>query len=217
LRTLGFVPVEEAADLAELQRRESGAPRPDIVVVSLLPSVEALTALIREIRDWAPHARIVIIASALDGPALSAGFAAGAAGYLLENISRDGLEYSLRLVSAGENVFPSELASTLSTSGSVLSGSIGARDELRNLHATEREIYILRCVASGESNKLIAKKLDISEAEVRTHIKRIQRILGVSNRTQAALWGVARGLAAPFADATQDAAKGGTARERTRT
>ena len=70
--------------------------------------------------------------------------------------------------------------------------------ELRNLRVTDWEIDFLRCVANGESNSSIAKNLGISESEVSAHLKHILRKLRVSNRTQAALWAVARGLAWPF-------------------
>ena len=58
-----------------------------------------------------------------------------------------------------------------------------------------REIEILRCLTSGQSNKAIAKRLDIAEATVKVHVMRILRKAHVTNRTQAALWGVASGVA----------------------
>ena len=204
LRTMGFEPVDEAADLNELKRRANDVRRPELLLISLPQEVGRLAALMQEIKTWAPDAKVVFLAPALDMPALSACFAAGAVGYLLEGLSRDGLKHSLRLVSTGENVFPSDLASALSTSASKLnSSSIKTMDELRDLHTTDREIDILRYIANGESNSSIGKKLDISKAEVSTHIKHILRRLRLSNRTQAALWGVTRGLAVPFAALTQ--------------
>src|SRR6516162_6796247 len=158
--TMGFEPVEEAADVREIKGRGRDSRRPELI--------------------------------------LSACFAAGASGVLVENMSREGLKHSLRLVAAGEKVFPSELA-TLLTSGARMSGPVDARAELRGLNVTEREADVLRCVAHGESNSSIAKKLGLSEAEVATDIKNLMRKLRVSNRTQAALWAVARGLGEPVA------------------
>jgi two-component system nitrate/nitrite response regulator NarL len=100
------------------------------------------------------------------------------------------------LVRAGAKVFPSELANVLPGPASGSSGPIKT-DELRNVHPIGQEIIILRCVANGESNRLIGKKLGISEADLRIHIKQILKKLRVSNRTQAAPWAVARGLAVP--------------------
>jgi two-component system nitrate/nitrite response regulator NarL len=209
LRTMGFEPVQEAADLKELMRRENNDWRPQLLLVSLRQDDKRHAALMIEVRAWAPDAKVAFIAPVLDIPSLSACFAAGAAGYLLENISRDGLQHSLQLMSAGENVFPSELATMLHPSALHFRGITSPRgpiqtvNELRNLHATNMEINILRCVATGESNSSIARQFGISDAEVSSHMKQILRKLRVSNRTQAALWGVARGLAAPFAALTQ--------------
>jgi two-component system nitrate/nitrite response regulator NarL len=200
LRTMGFDPVEEAADVRELKRRASDARRPEMLLIGL-PQKEELAGLMHEIKAWAPQVKVVFLAPHLDMPALSACFAAGGAGYLLEDISRDGLQHSLLLVGGGENVFPSELANALSASASELGGPIKTTDELRNLHATELDI--LRRVANGDSNSFIGRKLGLSEAEVSAHMKHILRKLRVSNRTQAALWGVARGLAASRAALSQ--------------
>ena len=198
--TMGFDPVEQAADLDDLMRRDDEASRPDLMLVGLPPDLADLASLMHEIRLWAPDTRVVVIAPALDAAALGACFAAGASGYLIENISREGLKHSLGLVSVGENVFPSELASALGSARFRTGGPAEGRRELRELHATDREVDILRCLANGESNSVIAKRLGISETAVSADIRHILRKLRVSNRTQAALWAVTKGLAAPFAD-----------------
>ena len=200
LRTMGFEPVEEAADLKDLKRRANDVRRPEMLLVSLAQKGEELAGLMHEIKIWAPQAKVVFLAPQFDMPTLSACITAGAAGYLREDISRDGLEHSLLLVSAGEHVFPSELAGALSIA-TELGAPVKTTAELRNLHATELDI--LRRVANGESNSFIGKKLGISEAEISAHMKHILKKLRVSNRTQAALWGVARGLAASKAALTQ--------------
>jgi len=197
LSTMGFEPVVEAADLEELKRCANDVRRPDLLLIRLPQRDEGLADLIQKAKAWAPHAKVVFLAPALNLPTLSACFAAGTAGYLLEGISPDGLLYSLRLVCAGEHVFPSQLANALSVPR--LSGPIKTKDELHELRPTHRDSEVLRFIARGESNRSIAAKLGISGAEVRADIKHILRKLRVSNRTQAALWGAARGLAAPYA------------------
>src|SRR3546814_3750398 len=62
------------------------------------------------------------------------------------------------------------------------------------LNLSDREIEILRCLISGDANKIIARRLEITEATVKVHIKAILRKLRVMNRTQAAIWAVTRGL-----------------------
>ena len=202
LRAMGFEPVEDAANPEELEHR-FGEHRPEIVLIRAPSTIEDLGASIQRVRAWAPGAKVVILAPTLDQSALRASFAQGAAGYLLENISRDGLQCSLQLVSAGENVLPSQLATALSVAPLDPSGAW--REELRNLQMTDQEIDILRSVASGETNARIAKSLGISESEVSAHLKQIQKILGLTNRTQAALWAVAKGLAVPSVDTAQPA------------
>jgi two-component system nitrate/nitrite response regulator NarL len=208
--TMGFSPVEEAADLKDLMGRASDAPRPDLMLIGLPQQRPEIGSLMQEVRGWAPAAKVVFIAPSLDTAALVSCFGAGASGYLIENISPEGLKCSLLLVNAGENVFPSELANVLNASSFKMSGGGDVRRELHDLHATEREIEVLRCLANGESNQTIAEMLGISAAAVSADIRHILKKLRVSNRTQAALWAVARGLAPPLMSASprKDAANG---------
>jgi two-component system nitrate/nitrite response regulator NarL len=157
-----------------------------MLVLGLLLDLEETINTVTKIKAWGPTSRIVILAEKLDIEAMTTCFAAGASGYLLHTISRDALRDSLLLVSAGEKVFPSELASALPIIfGSPLVSNLAPPD--RNL--SPREIEILECLRHGQSNKVIARSLDIAEGTVKVHVKRIMRKAGVANRTQAALWG----------------------------
>jgi two-component system nitrate/nitrite response regulator NarL len=197
--TLGFDPVQEATDLPDLMQGIGDLPPPDVMSISLRHAPADIGPFMDEVRGWAPQTRVVFIAARFDEAALVAGFAAGAAGYVTETISREGLKRSLQLVSAGEKVFPSELAAALCTARLQLCGPADAGRRLQDLRATAREIEVLRCLANGDSNHAIAAKLGISEPAVGADVRHILRKLGVSNRTQAALWAVATGLAAPLA------------------
>ena len=108
---------------------------------------------------------------------------------------RDALQESLRLVRAGEKVFPSELASYIPAMPSNFAIPEISTSALREFELSCREIEILQCLTNGQSNKAIAKNLDIAEATVKVHVKRILRKAHVANRTQAALWGVSKGVA----------------------
>ena len=120
-------------------------------------------------------------------------FNAGASGYLIKTISCDPLGGALRLISMGEKVFPSQIAeSLLDPAWRMARPNWNAGREALNLSA--REIEILRCLVSGEANKVISRRLHITEATVKVHIKAILRKLRVTNRTQAAIWAVTRGL-----------------------
>ena len=123
---------------------------------------------------------------------LAACLSAGAAGYLTTDISRDALLRSLQLAALGEKVFPTDLA------GLLVNGSRGPRRPLvrseKVCGLSDREIETLQCLIRGISNKVIAKRLNITEATIKVHIKSVMRKIKASNRTQAAIWAVRQGF-----------------------
>jgi len=186
LSTMGFGSVEEAADLKDLAGRIKEARRPAVLLISLPQSEDDLAALMEEIKAWAPKGKVVFIAPTFDMHALTACFAAGAVGHIVESISREALQHSLGLVLAGEKIFPSELADALSAAAAKPNATRDTIEELRNLRFTDQEIEILRCVAQGRSNGLIGKKLGISEAEVSANLKHLSLSETMSGRTDGA-------------------------------
>ena len=202
LKTLGFEPIEETDVLKELPKPSGDAPCQRIIINLLTPEEQIATAVI-EFMARASNAKLVFVAPKLDIGIMSVCFAAGADGYLLQNISREGLRESLKLVEAGEKVFPSELATLFPT----LMNSLRARESEHaypNGDLSPRESEILRGLVGGHSNKMIAKNLDIAEATVKIYVKRILRKANVANRTQAALWGAAWGYKADSVGRGQD-------------
>ena len=193
LSAIGFNPIEEADDSDQLKRRLGGKPVDDALVIGLARGVTDFAAVVRDIRSWMTNAKVVCLAPEFDLETLSGCFAAGASGYLLEDISREALKESLRLVDAGEKVFPSELAAQIQILATKTDSSGNLAPAESELSC--REIEILQCLANGQSNKAIARNLDIAEATVKVHVKRILRKAHVMNRTQAALWGIATGVA----------------------
>ncbi|HEY5208482.1 MAG TPA: response regulator transcription factor [Stellaceae bacterium] len=194
LQNLGFDDLTEAANLDELAARAGGDAKPDILLINLTRGDDAVDRTMGRVRAILPDAKVVFLARGLDLDLLAAVFVAGASGYLLENTSRDALGKSLTLVNAGGTVFPPELASFIP--------HLAARRPapaspvtLSDGRLSEREIEILQCLTQGRSNKAIGHALDIAEATVKVHVKRILRKIAVANRTQAALWVAARGLA----------------------
>jgi two-component system nitrate/nitrite response regulator NarL len=194
LHTMGFSPVEQAADITELQRQFDNGISPEILLINLSHETEiAISA--DKVKAWASITKVVFLAADFDLGLLSGYFAAGASGYLLEKISADAFEESIRLVRAGEKVFPSELASLIPGFASISGAPIINAAELGNSKLSDREIDILRCLTNGQSNKAIANTLNIAESTVKVHVKRILQKTHATNRTQAALWGAARGVA----------------------
>jgi two-component system nitrate/nitrite response regulator NarL len=100
---------------------------------------------------------------------------------------------SLEIVAAGEKVLPPQLLD-------VLGENIPRQDaetssiSLKGANLTDREMQLLACLVSGMPNKLIARRLNISEATVKVHVKAVLRKLELQNRTQAAMWGAGQGV-----------------------
>lgn len=198
VRTMGFSPVDEAAELADPVVDGEPAARPDLILAGASGRAAEVEPLVRDLRLRAPAAKLVVIAPTLDVAGLIACFGAGGCGYLLDSISREALDHCLKLVSLGENVFPSELAAVLSSSRLIIIGAADRGSELRDLQISPRQSEVLRHLAAGCSNQEIAGLIGASETAVGAEIRQILRKLRVANRTQAALWAVAMGLAPPF-------------------
>lgn len=148
-----------------------------------------------------PKSRLVLLTDEFEYEIMVDSFRAGVDGYIVKEIACRSLVESLRLVTLGEKVLPSALLEHLSDR-SVMPGRSGQSGaELVKL-LSEREIETLRCLIMGYPNKVIAHRLDISEATVKVHVKAILRKLMVQNRTQAAIWAVNNGVDANATCAT---------------
>lgn len=134
---------------------------------------------------------IVVMLTNYDNPTYMArAVAGGAAGYLLKGIERDELLVALRAVARGEMLLCRE---DLKCSLRSISETAMAADDL--VHPlSERELEVLRLLATGVSNKEMAPILFISESTVKTHVEHIIGKLGVSDRVQAAVWAARHGL-----------------------
>ena len=154
---------------------------PDVTLMDLrMPDMNGIDA-ISVIRSEFPAARIVVLTTyAGDAQALGA-LKAGASGYLLKNMLRKDLLETIRAVHAGKRRIPAEVATDIAEHA--------AEDSL-----TAREIEVLRGVAAGKSNKLIAAQLDISESTVKAHMKSILPKLDASDRTHAVMIALKRGI-----------------------
>ncbi len=149
---------------------------------------QACAEWIVNLRRVAPSPRIVVIAGELRLPDFVRAMEAGADGYLTENISGRALIRSLELVMAGEKVMPSSLSQLIVKKEPVVAAPP------RSLPLSEREADILRRLAHGDSNKMIANALNLAESTIKGNIKLILRKIAATNRTQAAIWAVNNGL-----------------------
>jgi len=153
---------------------------PDVVLMDLnlpgMTGIDAMQAILKE----SPAARIVVLTAYRgDVQALHA-FRAGAVGYLLKNMLRKELLDTIRIVFSGRKRIPDEVAAEL--------GRHSLDDEL-----TERELEVLRKVAKGTPNKLIAAELQLAEPTVKSHLKNIFQKLSANDRTHAVTIAISRG------------------------
>ncbi|WP_028059401.1 response regulator [Candidatus Solirubrobacter pratensis] len=158
---------------------------PDIVLLDLvMPRLDGLGAL-KSLRHG--RARILVLTSFGDDDKLFAALRAGAAGYLLKDVQPTELVRAIRSAHAGESPLSPAIATRVVEE--VAQGGVSAHDDL-----TPRELDVLALIARGRSNKVIARELGVAEKTVKTHVSHILAKLGVSDRTQAALYAVRQGL-----------------------
>lgn len=186
-----FVVCQAVNDIGELET--SHRSMSDSLVIVDANSFSEGVSTCRQLREKFPASRIVLMADDYSIENVGLAFGAGVDGYLVKAISCEPLGGALRLISMGEKVFPSQIAESLldPTWRSAFSSWGTDTDDL---NLSGREVEILRCLVSGEANKVISRRLHITEATVKVHIKAILRKLRVTNRTQAAIWAVTRGL-----------------------
>ncbi|WP_407180072.1 LuxR C-terminal-related transcriptional regulator [Bradyrhizobium sp. STM 3562] len=161
------------------------------------------------VRQQYPNARIAIVADHYGLNELLSAFRAGAHGYFVDVATCDAFVKSIELVMLGQTIFPPALLSFVREVGSPPPNETGAQSQndraipfakgrttAENSTAPQlspREQLILRCLIKGDTNKCIARKIDIAEATVKVHVKAILRKIRVQNRTQAAIWAMNNG------------------------
>ncbi len=158
--------------------------RPDVVLCDLsMPVIDGIEATRRIVADN-PEARVVILTAFSERDRILGALDAGAVGYLLKDADPDELLEAVRAAARGEAPLTPKAASAV----------LSDRAEQRAVELTDREREVLSLVAEGMPNKLIARRLEISEKTVKSHLTRIFERTGVTDRTQAALWAQRHGL-----------------------
>lgn len=181
----GFTVVGEAAsgrEGIELAKQLE----PDLILLDLnMKGINGLETL-RTLRDMGCDARIILLTVSNAPEDLMAAIRAGSDGYILKDNDPDVI---LRLIADamhGQNAISPELAS-------LLANALREESMTENRHhasLTDRELAILKCLAAGKSNKLIARELDIMESTVKVHIRNLLRKLQFRSRVEAAVWAV---------------------------
>jgi two-component system, NarL family, response regulator LiaR len=162
---------------------------PDVVLMDLvMPGIGGVDA-IKIIREQRPEVRVLVLTSFGEDEQIFPAVRAGAAGYLLKDVEPQELVRAIRAAHEGEALLHPAVAARLMEEFSSGHGHPGAESSL-----TGREREVLELIGHGLPNKLIARELGIAEKTVKTHVSAILSKLGVTDRTQAALYAVRNGL-----------------------
>ena len=179
LATTGDIEVAGSAadgvEAVEVIARE----RPDVVIMDLsMPNVDGVEATRRITVDH-PDSRVLVLTSFSDQTRIMDALSAGADGYLLKDAEPEAIAAAVRSVHAGESPLDPKAARALLES---------RRSQQVDPVLTQREREVLGLVRDGLANKQIARQLGISERTVKAHLTSVFQSLGVTDRTQAALW-----------------------------
>ena len=167
--------------------------RPDVVLMDLsMPDLDGIAAT-RAVLEQVPETSVVILTSFSDRDRIVEAIEAGAVGYLLKDAEPDELVRGIRAAARGESPLAPKAAAEL-ISGRRESAASPRQTPTTPDGLTEREREILVLLAQGRPNKVIARQLNIAEQTVKNHLSRIFQTLGVTDRTQAALWAHRHGL-----------------------
>ncbi|HVP19700.1 MAG TPA: response regulator transcription factor [Spirochaetia bacterium] len=189
---LGVVPgikvTGEAANGADALVEVSRA-KPHVVLMDLvMPEMDGIETT-RRMHKEHPEVAIIVLTSFAEDDKLFPALRAGAASYLLKDVGPRELADTIFAAARGEVRLPPEVARRL------VSGIVESAEKRVEEILTDRELDVLRCLGRGRSNKEIGEELFISEKTVKTHVSSILDKLSLSDRTQAALYAVKRGLA----------------------
>jgi DNA-binding NarL/FixJ family response regulator len=155
--------------------------QPDLTLMDLrLPDRSGVEA-IRTICAISPKAKIIVLTTYEGDEDIHQALDAGARGYIIKGMQHDALVKALQRVHAGQRYLPQVVTEALS---SRIPGS----------HLSQREQEVLQLMFAGKSNREIAEELSIKEATVKSHVSVILMRLDVSDRTQAVVEGLKRGL-----------------------
>jgi len=157
------------------------AHRPDVTLMDLQMPVMNGTDAILAIRKDYPEARIIVLTTYSGDAQAVRALKAGASGYLLKNMVRKELVETIRSVNDGKKRIPPEIA-------------VEMAEHHTDDALTEREIEVLREVAEGNANKVVALRLAVSEETIKAHMRSILSKLGANDRTHAVTIALKRGI-----------------------
>ncbi|MGE5336248.1 MAG: two-component system response regulator NarL [Gemmatimonadota bacterium] len=181
------------SEALELARRYE----PDLILLDLNLKGESGLDILSALKEEDPSRRVVMLTVSDAPDDLIGAIRAGADGYLLKDMEPEDLLARVREALSGATVIGEALASRLASAlrQEARDSTRTAARELKDL--TDRERAVLRFIAEGQSNKLIARNLSITEGTVKVHVKHLLKKLGFRSRVEAAVWASEQGLRAP--------------------
>jgi len=161
---------------------------PELILLDLNMKGMGGLEVLRELKEIDFDGKVVVLTVSDAAEDLVAAIRAGADGYLLKDTEPELLLERLRAVMFGQVVVSENLSAVLARA--LRDENVASERDAAQL--TDRERDILRCLALGQSNKLIARELDIAEGTVKVHVKHLLRKLKLRSRVEAAVWAVQR-------------------------
>ena len=169
--------------------KQAAKLKPDVVLMDLkMPGLDGIEAT-RQITEADPKIKVLMLTTFETDSNVIQALKAGASGYVLKDSSAEGIASAIIAVISGDRVMASAVANRVLE---MLTGTATPKEFYDGL--TNREIEILKLLASGMANKQIAYRLKISEKTVRNHVSNTYEKLGIYDRSQAVLYAVRKGL-----------------------
>ena len=169
---------------------------PDVVLLDIrMPDIDGLEAL-AAIKSSKPDAAVIILTSYRNPEYFYRAIASGAAGFLLKEGSPSQITHAIRTVLEGDSIIDRQVLRDSLKALSATTKITSSAEPLNVPSLTEQEVRILTLIAEGLTNSDIAEVLTVSPNTVKTHVHNTFVKLGVSDRTQAAIWAIRRGLVA---------------------
>lgn len=191
-RQADFEVVAEAGDGIEGVKRAQQF-KPDVILLDLnMPGLSGLETLQLLVQDN-PGTAVIILTVSEESDELAQALRDGARGYLIKNIEGDALAAAIRRAAAGEAVIADSMTAKLVAQFRA-QPKAGAAPAAERDKLTVREREIVQCLARGESNKEIARHLDVAESTVKIHVQNILKKLNLSSRVQVAVYAVEHGM-----------------------
>ena len=170
------------------------ALKPDVVLLDIrMPDMDGLEALALIKAGGYPTA-VIIFTGFVRIEYLTRAITLGAAGFLSKDVDPERIPHAIRVVSSGDSIIDREVLQEAIREFYFVSGSERQQPAPPIQPLTKQELRVLRFIGEGLNNESIAQMLSVSRNTIKAHVSSILSKLGLSNRTQAAIWAVRRGL-----------------------